>query len=97
MGISGQQTEEILQKIGIICNKNMIPFDQELLVVTSGIRLGTAAMTTRGFGRKEFQQIGEIIYHVLKEPTVENIAKYQNEVKKLLHDFPIYSNWHLTT
>ncbi|MBW3057690.1 serine hydroxymethyltransferase [Spiroplasma poulsonii] len=97
LGISGQQAKEILQKIGIICNKNMIPFDQESPVVTSGIRLGTAAMTTSGFGSKEFQQIGEIIYYVLKEPTDENIAKYQNEVKKLLHDFPIYSNWHLTT
>lgn len=95
LGISGQQAEEILQKIGIICNKNMIPFDQETPVVTSGIRLGTAAMTTRGFGSKQFQQIGEIIYHVLKEPTDENIAKYQKEVNTLLHDFPIYSNWHL--
>ncbi len=87
--------EEILQKIGIICNKNMIPFDKESSMVTSGIRLGTAAMITRGFGSKEFKQIGEIIYNVLKEPTENNIVKYQEEVKNLLSDFPIYSTWKL--
>ncbi|WP_053391567.1 serine hydroxymethyltransferase [Spiroplasma kunkelii] len=95
LGISGQMAEEILQKIGIICNKNMIPFDKESSMVTSGIRLGTAAMTTRGFGSKEFKQIGEIIYNALKEPTENNIVKYQEEVKNLLSDFPIYSTWKL--
>lgn len=95
LGISGQMAEEILQKIGIICNKNMIPFDKESSMVTSGIRLGTAAMTTRGFGNKEFKHIGEIIYNVLKEPTENNIVKYQKEVKTLLNDFPIYSTWKL--
>ncbi|WP_425378443.1 serine hydroxymethyltransferase [Spiroplasma endosymbiont of Polydrusus pterygomalis] len=95
LGISGQMAEEILQKIGIICNKNMIPFDKESSVVTSGIRLGTAAMTTRGFSNKQFQQIGGIIYHVLKKPTDDNIIKYQKEVQKLLKDFPIYTNWTL--
>ncbi|WP_374697107.1 serine hydroxymethyltransferase [Spiroplasma endosymbiont of Polydrusus formosus] len=95
LGISGQMAEEILQKIGIICNKNIIPFDKESSVVTSGIRLGTAAMTTRSFSNKQFQQIGEIIYHVLKEPTDDNVIKYQKEVQKLLKDFPIYTNWTL--
>lgn len=55
LGIYGQMAEEILQKIGIICNKNMIPFDKKSSMVTSGIRLGTAAMITRGFGSKEFK------------------------------------------
>lgn len=92
---SGKEAEEILQKIGIICNKNIIPFDKESPMVTSGIRLGTAAMTTRGFGTKEFEKIGKIIFNILKEPTKNNIIKYKKKVKLILNDFPIYLNWKL--
>lgn len=95
LGISGQMAEDILQKIGIICNKNIIPFDKESPMVTSGIRLGTAAMTTRGFRKKQFKEIGKIIFNVLKEPTNDNFVKYKKKVQILLNDFPIYSTWTL--
>ncbi|AGM26558.1 serine hydroxymethyltransferase [Spiroplasma syrphidicola EA-1] len=92
VGLSGADAEAILQKIGIICNKNMIPFDTETPVVTSGIRLGTPAMTTRGFGTAEFQQLGEIIVGVLKDHSDESLIKYSQAVKTLLEKFPIYND-----
>ncbi|AGM25547.1 serine hydroxymethyltransferase [Spiroplasma chrysopicola] len=92
VGLSGAEAEAILQKIGIICNKNMIPFDTETPVVTSGIRLGTPAMTTRGFRAKQFQQLGEIIVGVLKDHSDDNLVKYGQAVKTLLEKFPIYND-----
>ena len=60
-GLTGKQAEESLDRAGITCNKNGIPFDPEKPMVTSGIRLGSPAGTTRGFGRAEFRQVGELI------------------------------------
>ena len=90
--LTGAQAEEILQKIGIISNKNMIPFDQETPVVTSGIRLGTPAMTTRGFKEQEFLELGKIIISVLTDYSDQNLVINQTKVCNLLARFPIYQD-----
>lgn len=90
IGMSGKQAEKLLDLAGITCNKNTIPFDQEKPFVTSGIRLGTPAMTTRGFKEKEFTQVADWIHEVLSHPDdmayIENIRK---EVRALTGQFPI--------
>ena len=64
-GLKGNVSEKALVRAGLTCNKNGIPFDPEKPFVTSGIRLGTPAATTRGFGIAEFKQVGELIAEVL--------------------------------
>ncbi|AUF83868.1 serine hydroxymethyltransferase [Mesoplasma syrphidae] len=91
-GVTGRQAEKILEKIGIVTNKNMIPFDEEKPFHTSGIRVGTPAMTTRGFKEAEFIQVGEIIASALKDQSSENIEKLSQEVLSLCDRFPIYPN-----
>jgi glycine hydroxymethyltransferase len=85
-GLTGKEAAEILEKIGIIANKNVIPFEQETPFVTSGLRLGSPAMTTFGFQKKEFQKLGKLIFSVLSTPTRENIFEKQKEVLSLLKD-----------
>lgn len=90
LGMSGKQAEKLLDEAGITCNKNTIPFDQEKPFVTSGIRLGSAAMTTRGFKEKEFQQIAKWISLVLKHADDEEIRKsVHKEVRELTKQFPL--------
>ncbi len=96
--LSGKLAMESLGKANITCNKNAIPFDTESPMVTSGIRLGTPASTTRGFGEKEFVLIGQLISKILTElaKNIENNSKAENEVQKevidLCKSFPIYSS-----
>src|SRR5699024_8887912 len=66
LGITGKIAEEVLDEIGITANKNTIPFDPEGPFITSGLRIGTAAVTTRGFGAEEIQEIASIIAKTLK-------------------------------
>jgi glycine hydroxymethyltransferase len=95
-GLTGKATEESLERAGLTCNKNAIPFDPQPPMVTSGIRLGTPAGTTRGFGAEEFRLVGEYIGDVLdgltKNP--DNNAIVEKEVKAkveaLCARFPIY-------
>ncbi|QGS52056.1 serine hydroxymethyltransferase [Spiroplasma tabanidicola] len=87
--ITGKKAEAILESIGIVCNKELLPFDTESSVNTSGLRLGTAAMTTRGFKEKEFEQVGRIIVDALNNKDLESLKK---EVKTLCDNFPIYNN-----
>jgi glycine hydroxymethyltransferase len=95
--LTGKLAMESLGNANITCNKNSIPFDTESPMITSGIRLGTPASTTRGFGQKEFILIGQLISKVLKElaKNPANISKVENDVKKEVIDlcsaFPIYS------
>ena len=90
VGISGKKAEALLDEAGITCNKNTIPFDQEKPFITSGIRLGSAAMTSRGFKEKEFEQIGEWIVRALKmEAGSEEIKALRGEVLALTSQFPI--------
>lgn len=96
-GLKGNTAEVALERAGITCNKNGIPFDTEKPTITSGIRLGTPAGTTRGFGVAEFQQIGELIGDVLDamvdspEGNAEVEAAVRAKVEDLCKRFPIYS------
>jgi glycine hydroxymethyltransferase len=96
--LTGKLAMESLGRANITCNKNSIPFDTESPMITSGIRLGTPASTTRGFGQKEFVLVGQLISKILKElaKNPENNSKAENEVKKEVIDlcgsFPIYSS-----
>jgi glycine hydroxymethyltransferase len=94
--LTGKAAEESLERAGLTCNKNAIPFDPEKPFVTSGIRLGTPAGTTRGFGVAEFKQIGELIGDVLDGLATggDNSAveqKVRKQVETLCKAFPIYS------
>ncbi len=96
--VKGNLAAESLQNANITCNKNGIPFDEQKPMITSGIRLGTPAATTRGFGLKEFQKVGELITKVIKglSENPEDNSKIENEVRKevinLCSTFPIYKN-----
>tara|TARA_X000001036_G_scaffold280423_1_gene260480 strand:+ start:1083 stop:2384 length:1302 start_codon:yes stop_codon:yes gene_type:complete len=96
--VTGKDAQASLGKANITCNKNGIPFDTESPMITSGIRLGTPACTTRGFGEPEFNLIAQLIYKVIKglsENKSDN-SKVENEVQKeiikLCSSFPIYGN-----
>jgi|SRR5471030_2772402 glycine hydroxymethyltransferase len=97
-GLTGTQVEKALERAGITCNKNGIPFDTQSPTVTSGIRLGTPAGTTRGFGTAEFDEIGTLILEVLsaleKQPAGDEIVErsVKSRVRELCSRFPIYSH-----
>ncbi|MEN2985541.1 MAG: serine hydroxymethyltransferase [Thermodesulfovibrionaceae bacterium] len=89
--ITGKQAEEALDKAGITVNKNTIPFDTKPPTVTSGIRIGTPCVTTRGMGEEEMEHIAEIIERVIKNINNDSIIKdMQKKVKALCKSFPIY-------
>lgn len=95
--LTGKAAETSLDRAGITCNKNGVPFDPEKPMVTSGIRLGTPAGTTRGFGTAEFVRVGQLIDRVLEglrsngeEGNSALEAEVKAEVKTLCHRFPIY-------
>ena len=90
IGISGKKAEALLDEAGITCNKNTIPFDQEKPFVTSGIRLGIADMTSRGFGEEQFAMVGDWILRALKcESGSEELRKIREEVRTLTVRYPI--------
>ena len=89
--ISGKQAENALEMAGITCNKNMIPGDQRSPFVTSGVRLGTPAITTRGMKEAEMKQLASWIVKVLKNHEDESVlGQVHNEVKELCSQFPVY-------
>ncbi|MDW7971880.1 MAG: serine hydroxymethyltransferase [Thermodesulfovibrio sp.] len=89
--ITGKEAEEALDKAGITVNKNTIPFDIKPPTVTSGIRIGTPSVTTRGMGESEMEEIAEIIERVIKNISNESVIKdMQKKVKALCKRFPIY-------
>lgn len=95
-GLKGNIAEEALERAYITCNKNGVPFDPEKPTVTSGLRVGSPAGTTRGFGEAEFKRIGELMVEVLDalveapEGNAEVEARVREEVKALTARFPIY-------
>jgi len=92
-GLTGKQAELLLDEVGITVNKNLIPFDEEKPMVTSGIRLGTPALTTRGMGVKEMEEVGDIIASVLLHPDDEKIKEQARQrVAKLCKEFPLYKD-----
>lgn len=91
VNMSGKEAGEVLEKVDITCNKNMVPNDKRSPFVTSGIRLGTPAVTTRGFKETETKLMAELIVKALKNSQNESVLK---EVKQSVHDlclkFPVY-------
>ena len=96
--VKGNVAAESLSRANITCNKNGIPFDTESPMITSGIRLGTPACTTRGFGSNEFKIVGDLIFNVIEglSKNKEDNSKIEKEVQKeiieLCSSFPIYSS-----
>ncbi|QWE16917.1 serine hydroxymethyltransferase [Polynucleobacter sp. AP-Nino-20-G2] len=89
--MTGKEAERVLGEAHITCNKNGIPNDPEKPMVTSGIRLGSPAMTTRGFKEAEARQVGHFIADVLDNPNdADNIAKVRAQVAELTKRFPVY-------
>ncbi|HGZ8963507.1 TPA: serine hydroxymethyltransferase [Staphylococcus aureus] len=89
--LTGKEAEETLDSVGITCNKNTIPFDQEKPFVTSGIRLGTPAATTRGFDEKAFEEVAKIISLALKNSKdEEKLQQAKERVAKLTAEYPLY-------
>ena len=91
IGLTGKEAEIILDAINITCNKNTIPNETESPMVTSGIRLGTPAMTTRGFNESDFKEVALIISEALKNRNDKNKMKeLKNRVKNLTNSHPLY-------
>ncbi len=91
MGVTGKEAETILDSINITCNKNTIPNETEKPSITSGIRLGTPAMTTRGLKEKDFEQIGDIISVALKNKDNKKILNnLKKSVKNITKEYPLY-------
>jgi len=96
--LTGKISEESLDRAGITCNKNAVPFDEEKPFITSGLRIGTPAVTSRGFKETEMLKIGQLIGKILNglSQDKENISIIEDEVKKdvisICKDFPLYSS-----
>jgi glycine hydroxymethyltransferase len=91
--LSGQEAEEALEAVGIHVNRNLIPFDERPPLVASGIRIGTQAITFRGFGQVEVDELAQIIMAVLDEPReVMVLRESLSQVKALCARFPIYEH-----
>lgn len=89
MGITGLEAETILDKINITCNKNTIPYDEQSPKITSGIRIGSPAMTTRGLKEEDFKEIGRIIVNALKDNSEENLNKLKQQVLNITKKYPL--------
>jgi len=89
--LSGKELEILLDSINITTNKNSIPNDKKSPQITSGLRIGTPSVTTRGMSEREMKKIASIIASVIKNPKVD-LAPLQKEVLELTKHFPIYKN-----
>ncbi|MDP8259345.1 MAG: serine hydroxymethyltransferase [Candidatus Aadella gelida] len=92
--VTGKEAETALDKAGITVNKNLIPFDEKSPFVTSGIRLGTPAVTTRGMKEKDMGKVAAFIDKaILSKDDDEVLGEIKGEVKEMLKDFPLYNDW----
>ena len=92
LGLTGKVAEEVLDKVGITANKNTIPFDEEGPFITSGVRIGTAAITSRGFKEKEAKEVAALIAYTLKNIDDEKVEQEVKErVIQLTKQFPLYA------
>jgi glycine hydroxymethyltransferase len=91
--INGKRAEKILEEAGIVVNKNTVPYDPEPPMVTSGVRIGTPALTTRGMKEEELREIGELIGKRIKKPHRGTVGiKVRSRVEELLEEFPLYKD-----
>lgn len=90
-GLTGKEAETLLDEIGITANKNAIPHDTASPLVTSGIRFGTPAMTSRGFGIQEMKEVAQLISLVFKNPkSLKNKEDVGERVQEMTSKFPLY-------
>ncbi len=88
---TGKKAQELLDELGITCNKNAVPFDDKSPLITSGIRLGTPALTTRGMKEKDMEKIAEMINEVISKPEDENVKKdIKQRVEDITSEHPLY-------
>ena len=93
VGLTGKSAELILDTVNITCNKNTIPNDSEKPMITSGIRLGTPALTTRGMKEKEMQEVAILLDKALRNPNNDQIKEeVKKEVIALTKKFPLFAN-----
>jgi glycine hydroxymethyltransferase len=91
--VTGKEGESLLEDAGIVANKNAVPYDPEPPMVTSGVRLGTPALTTRGMAEQQLNEIGKMIGRILKNPEKDQIRNEVSErVSELLNEFPLYAD-----
>jgi glycine hydroxymethyltransferase len=90
-GLTGKEAEQLLDRAGITVNKNTIPGDPQSPFVTSGIRLGTSALTTRGFGVAEMEKVATLVDTVLTKRDDRTVARVKREVRELTEEFPLYA------
>ncbi|MGJ9403178.1 serine hydroxymethyltransferase [Arthrobacter sp. KK5.5] len=88
--LDGQQAEDLLHSVGITVNRNSVPFDPRPPMVTSGLRIGTPALATRGFGAPEFTEVAEIIASALRDGAAANLDDLRARVEKLATGLPLY-------
>lgn len=92
LSVTGKEAEERLDSVGITANKNTIPFETESPFVTSGVRVGTPVLTSRGMGSAEMQWLGSTIGSLLRDNSAENRQRIQAEVRAVCSRFPLYQN-----
>ena len=88
--LDGQQAEDLLHSAGVTVNRNAVPFDPRPPRVTSGLRIGTPALATRGFGDAEFTEVADIIATALVEGASADVEALAARVRKLTEAFPLY-------
>jgi glycine hydroxymethyltransferase len=88
--LDGQQAEDLLHSAGITVNRNAVPFDPRPPRVTSGLRIGTPALATRGFGDAEFTEVADIIATALVDGAAADLSALTARVQKLTEAFPLY-------
>jgi glycine hydroxymethyltransferase len=93
LGLGGKEAETRLDQAGICVNKNMIPFDERKPTDPSGLRLGTPALTSRGFVAEEMAEVARLIGLVLKSSDDTTLEKVRNQVGELTGRHPIYADW----
>lgn len=91
--ITGRHAEQILELADITINKNMVPFDDKSPFVTSGIRVGTPALTTRGFKEEDFKKVVHWIDQILMNNDESNLIKVKGEINEFMTQFPLYPEW----
>ena len=90
-GLTGKEAQTLLDRAGITVNKNTIPGDPQSAFVTSGIRIGTPAVTTRGFAESEMEKVADCIDTVLTKQDDATLARVKAEVRELTEQFPLYA------